>query len=240
MVEYLQIDELSDEYLSFYSELTKKRISVFFQRPLAFASHLEIFENPRAFTLAAYLSNGLIRRYFDILKHGYDNLCQRVTEDRSLEVKKLNVKDIEEAADIIASNQILAESRLEDKDFKILDDIISRISRRNKKNETDNAQKEDGQQLPANVYFTVSRTELKYLGHLMIQGALHSKGRTRIKKFHKDEGIRGILVMLDLCVAFYESAIKRTKAVEVFSEDLKINAKSGFEWCQDFRVGEQD
>lgn len=234
VVEYLQIDELSDDYIQFYRELTKKRVSTFLKISISEAEFTNIFDNERSFTLAAYLSNGLVRRYFDLLKHSYDNLCQRVGSNGTGEIKKISYNDIQEAADSIASNQILSESRLSDDDFTIIYDIINRISKRNKKNETDNIQKTD--KLPANVYFTVSRPELKFLGHLIIQGAIHSKGRTRIKKFHKEEGTRGALVMLDLCVAFHEGAIKRTHAVEIFIEDLKTNAKNGFEWCQDFKI----
>lgn len=236
VVEYLQVDELSDEYLLFYQELTKKRISVFLKKAIDVSEHGDIFENEKAFILAAFLSNGLVRRYFDILKHSYDNLCQRVGDNSSGDIKKISIKDVEEAADIVASNQIISESKLTEEDFRILDTIFGRISKRNKRNETDNIQKDPDKQLPANVYFTVSRSDFRFLGHLIIQGALHNKGRTRIKKTYKEEGMRGILVMLDLCVAFYESAIKRGKAVEIFQVDLKTNAKSGFDWCQDFQI----
>lgn len=42
--------------------------------------------------------------------------------------------------------------------------------------------------------------------------------------------------MLDLSVAFNESAIDRTRAVEIFTKDLKNNAKSGYLYCQDFQI----
>lgn len=63
-VEYLQLDELADEYETFFSELTRKRLEYVFKKtvsnPIA-----EIFENERAFFLAAYGANGIPRRYLE-------------------------------------------------------------------------------------------------------------------------------------------------------------------------------
>ncbi|WP_199615054.1 hypothetical protein [Paenibacillus alkalitolerans] len=238
IMEYLHLDELSEEYLPFFQELTGKRYSKIHEKQYNANSYLEIFENERAFILAAYLSNGIVRRYIEILKHAYDNLCQRVGGAASADEKKISIRDIEEGVNVVVSNQILAQNKLLHEDFVVLDDIINRISRRNKKNETENKQKDKENKLPSNVYFTVSRSELERLGRALIQGAVHDKGKTRLKKYHKEGGVRGALLMLDLATAFYHGAIERTRAVEIFSNDLKQNAKSGYLWCQDFKLAE--
>jgi hypothetical protein len=236
IMEYVSLDELADDYLIFYQELTRKRISEFLKKNFKITNYLDIFENEKAFTLAAYCSNGNVRRYIEVLKHAYDNLCQRFGAVETVDTKKITLKDIEEGVDIVVSNQILSHNKLTQKDFEILDDITSRITKRNKKNETENKQKLKASQLPANLYFTVSRSESLMLGNLFIQGVLHDKGKTRLKKYHKEGGTRGVLIVFDLSVAFYHGAIDRTRAGDIFLNDLKENAKSGYLWCQDFQI----
>jgi len=236
IMEFLQLDELSDEYLDFFKELTKKRISYVFKKPIKECDHLEIFDSEKAFILASYFSNGIIRRYFEILKHSYDNLCQRIGENATGDEKKIAAKDIEESINNIVASQILAQNKLLQPDMVILDDIAARITKRNKKNETENKEKDKENQIPANVYFTVSRSEATYLGRLIIQGALHDKGKTRLKKYHKEGGVRGALIMIDLSVAFNYGAIDRIRTSDIFLKELKNNAKSGYLWCQDFLI----
>ncbi|PKM47528.1 MAG: hypothetical protein CVV03_02615 [Firmicutes bacterium HGW-Firmicutes-8] len=236
IMEYLHLDELSDDYIGFYEELTRKRISFAFGKPFERSSPLDIFENERAFILASYFSNGIVRRYIEILKHAYDNLCQRTAGDSTEGIERIAPKDVEEGVQVVVANQILAQNKLTVDDFRIVDDIVNRISWRNKKNETENESKRKDKKIPANVYFTVSRTELFHLGRLIIQGALHDKGRTRLKKYHKEGGTRGALIMLDLAVAFHDGAIDRIRAYDIFLKDLRKNAKSGYLWCQDFKL----
>jgi hypothetical protein len=240
IMEFLQLDELSDEYLDFFKEITKKRICFVFKKPINDCSHLEIFDSEKAFILAAYFSNGVVRRYFEILKHAYDNLCQRIGSNAIGEIKKIAAKDVEESINSIVANQILASNKLKHEDMYILDDIAARITKRNKKNETENKEKTVENQIPANVYFTVSRSEANYLGRLLIQGALHDKGKTRLKKYHKEGGTRGDLIMIDLAVAFNYGAIDRIRTADIFNNDLKKNAKSGFLWCQDFQISKPE
>ena len=179
-------------------------------------------------------SNGNIRRYIEILKHAYDNLIQRIGHKQSpTGLEKINVKDIEEALSSIVPNQILASNKLKPEDFDILDNLVTRMNKRNKKNETENKAKVEKDKLPANVYFTVSRSQALKFGNLFMQGAIHDKGKTRVKKYYKDEGLRGPLLMLDLAVAFHDGAIDKSRAAEIFNKDLVRNAKSGYLWCQD-------
>lgn len=237
IMEFISLDELSDDFVSFFKQLTNNRIKELIPGDYGLNSYQDIFESEKALILAAYFSNGIVRRYIEILKHSYDNLSQRIKHSSDKGISKISVKDVEESLSSIVPNQILATNKLTQGDFQIIDDITARISKRNKKNETENKQKSDESQLPANVYFTISRAESGLIGNLLMQGALHDKNKTRIKKYHKEGGTRGLLVMIDLSIAFHDGAIQRTRAQEIFQNDLKENAKSGFLWCQDFKLG---
>lgn len=71
-VEYLQLDELADDYETFFHDLTKRLEFVFnktIPNPIK-----TIFDSEGAFFLAAYCSNGIPRRYLEILKQGYEIL----------------------------------------------------------------------------------------------------------------------------------------------------------------------
>ncbi|BCZ46844.1 hypothetical protein psyc5s11_29110 [Clostridium gelidum] len=233
VVEYLDLDELDDEYLDFFKEMTNKRLNEFKKEDTA-SSYMEIFENERVFVLSAYLANGNIRRYIEILKHSYDNLAKRVKIDDTSSKQAISQKDVQEAVYSIVNDQILSFNRLNEQDMELLHDIISKLSKRNKKTETENKSKIN--KIPANVYFTISRLQANTYGNLIMQGALHDKGRTRRRKYYTEGGVRGLLYMLDLSVAFNESAIDRQRAVEIFSKDLKANAKSGYLYCQDVEI----
>lgn len=228
-VEYLQLDELTEEYEKFFSELTRKRLEYVSGKIVASAID-EIFENEGGFMLAAYASNGIPRRYLEILKQSYDNLCQR--SDPLGELKKISQRDVESAIQIVASNQILSPSKLKEEDFKIIQEIMQRISKRNRKTETEN--KEKPQPIPANVYFTINRSQILDYNNLLLQGCVHDKGRTRLKKYYKEEGTQGPLLMLDLALAHYYGAIDKRRVLDIFRKDLKANAKSGYLYCQDF------
>jgi hypothetical protein len=228
-VEYLQLDELTEEYEKFFSELTRKRLE-YVSRKIVASAIDEIFENEGGFMLAAYASNGIPRRYLEILKQSYDNLCQR--SDPLGELKKISQRDVESAIQIVASNQILSPSKLRDEDFKIIQEVMQRIGKRNRKTETEN--KEKSQPIPANVYFTINRSQILDYNNLLLQGCVHDKGRTRLKKYYKEEGTQGPLLMLDLALAHYYGAIDKRRVLDIFRKDLKANAKSGYLYCQDF------
>lgn len=233
IMEYVSLDELSDDYLEFYKELTNNRVrEILFEQ--GYNTYLDIMENEKCLVLAAYFSNGNVRRYIEILKHAYDNLIQRIGHKQSqTDLEKINSKDIEEALSSIVPNQILASNKLKPEDFHILDNLVTKMNKRNKKNETENKSKEEKNKLPANVYFTVSRSQALKFGNLFMQGAIHDKGKTRVKKYYKEDGLRGPLLMLDLAVAFHDGAIDKNRTSEIFTKDLLKNAKSGYLWCQD-------
>jgi len=232
-VEYLQLDELADDYETFFHDLTKKRLEFVFNKTIPNPIKT-IFDSEGAFFLAAYCSNGIPRRYLEILKQGYENLCQRSGGDG--EIKKISLKDIEDAIQIVASNQILSPSKLEPEDFKIIEEISQRIGKRNRKTETENKGKTTP--LPANVYFTILRSQFDSYINLLLQGCIHDKGRTRLKKYYREEGSQGPLLMLDLLLCIQYGAIDKRRAIDIFRRDLKENAKSGYLSCQDFNLNQ--
>lgn len=228
-VEYLQLNELADDYETFFLELTKKRLE-FVLGTIVSNPIKTLFENEQAFFLAAYGSNGIPRRYLEILKQSYDNLCQRSSLES--ETKKISQKDVEDAIQTVASSQILSSSKLKEQDFKIIEEIGRRIGWKNKKNETENKDKKNP--IPANVYFTINRSQIKELINLLLQGCVHDKGRTRLKKYYREEGTQGPLIMLDLSLSIHFGAIDKRRVIDIFRNDLKANAKSGYLSCQDF------
>ena len=232
-VDYLQLDETLEEYESFFSELTKKRLKYLSGNGSSSqeANILDIFDTPRAFTLAVYAANGIPRRYIEIMKQAYDNLQQRSSATAEAN-RKITFRDVEAAIQIVVSNGILAQNRLTQRDFAYLDEIVNRFARRNKKQETENKEKE--KPVPAIVYFTTARSQISYLANLIIQGAIHDKARTRVRKFYREEALQGELMSLDLAVAFYNGAIAKSRAAEIFKKDLNDNSKSGYVWVLDF------
>ena len=213
--------------------MTKKRLEFVFNKTIPNPIKT-IFDSEGAFFLAAYCSNGIPRRYLEILKQGYENLCQRSGGDG--EIKKISLKDIEDAIQIVASNQILSPSKLEPEDFKIIEEISQRIGKRNRKTETENKGKTTP--LPANVYFTILRSQFDSYINLLLQGCIHDKGRTRLKKYYREEGSQGPLLMLDLLLCIQYGAIDKRRAIDIFRRDLKENAKSGYLSCQDFNLNQ--
>lgn len=230
-VEYLQLDELTDEYENFFYQLTKKRLEFFWKKGIS-DPRTDVFENQEAFILAAYAANGIPRRYLEILKQAYDNLNQR--NSPGLVTNRISQSDVQTAIQIVVSNQILSLSKLGTRDFKIIEEISQRIAKRNRQNETKN--KDKTKKIPANVYFTIYRSQFSEYNKLLLQGCVHDKGRTRLKKYYKDEGSQGPLLMMDLAVAYQTGAIDKRRVIAIFKRELKENARSGYEYCQDFNL----
>jgi len=161
-------------------------------------------------------------------------LCQRSSSEK--EIKKISRRDVEAAVQTIAAGQILAQNKLNDEDFKIIEEISKRIKIKNMKTETGN--KDKTKPIPANVYFTIGRSQFSDLTNLLLQGCLHDKGRTRQRKYYRKEGSQGNLLMLDLSVSHYWGAIDQRRALDIFKNDLKKNASSGYLNCQDFNLNQ--
>ena len=86
-------------------------------------------------------------------------MCQRSSSEK--EIKKISRRDVEAAVQTIAAGQILAQNKLNDEDFKIIEEISKRIKIKNMKTETGN--KDKTKPIPANVYFTIGRSQFSDL-----------------------------------------------------------------------------
>ncbi len=234
-MEYLELDENLDEYEDFFKNLTEKRIEhIENKNHHKFDNYLSIFDEDKTFALAAYAANGIPRRYLELLKQAYENLQQRTASlSDSSDILKMTSRDIEQGIQTVVSSQIIT-ARIKTGERKILDGIAANFERRNKKQETENKTKSEP--VPSTVYFTVSHTNLDLLSGLITQGAIHDKGRTRSRKYYREEGSRGEIMNLDLAVAIYHNAINKNRAVDIFRNELKSIAKGGYVWCQEFDI----
>jgi len=46
--------------------------------------------------------------------------------------------------------------------------------------------------------------------------------------------------MLDLSLSLYDGAVDKRRALDIFKQGLKDNAKSGYLYCQDFDLNQFD
>lgn len=61
-----------------------------------------------------------------------------------------------------------------------------------------------------------------------------------MRKYYKEEGAHGNLLMLDLSLSLYDGAVDKRRALDIFKQDLKNNAKSGYLYCHDFDLNQFD
>ncbi|MFB5190686.1 ORC-CDC6 family AAA ATPase [Alicyclobacillus fastidiosus] len=231
-VEYLELDIQLDNYEEFFRKLTTQKMTAFDAR--LSTGVLDIFEEERAFVLAAYAAHGLPRRYFEILHHAYENLVDYVNSISGVDSKvyKMRFTDVASSIEKIVTSNILNTRRLPKEDFATLEAIIAALTRRNRKVETESATKE--KHVPINFYFNCPRSKEEIIGNLISKGVLHNQARTRTLK-HTVEGMsgKGLVIMVDLAVSYSQGIIpNKTKVIEVLQRDTKLSAKNGYEYCQ--------
>jgi hypothetical protein len=212
-VEYLQLDELSEGYEKFFSELTRKRLEAFSGRKIE--NHIsKLFYNRDVFLLASYCANGIPRRYLEILK-----LCSPNPDSEDLKVShfndinKISLDNVKEAISLLTDNQFYG---LSSKDRQLLLRIIEKISKRNKFIRIRN--KNSDKKIPETVYFSVERGEIEEFKGLLINGCLHDKQTSR---FCARSTEAGHLLMLDLALAIKRKAIDSDRSTEIFKDDLR-------------------
>jgi cold shock CspA family protein len=128
-----------------------------------------LFDNPEAFYLAAYCSNGIPRRFWRIMKLAYDSNSGKVL-----------INGVDSAIHEIANKQIFTYGELTEDDITLTDGLIDRLSSKNinirRKN---NQRKEIKNPIPQNIYFSVNRMSISYLNRMVKQGVVHDKSRMR-------------------------------------------------------------
>ncbi len=140
-VEYLELDVQVTFYEDFFKNMFLKKMSKF--NPSLSQDIFNFFEDERTFLLAAYASNGLPRRFFEILHQAYENLTEFVSSRTKADNKTYKIRyiDVSAAIDKIVTSTILSRSKLTKENFKALEKIVAALKRRNKKVETESSSK---------------------------------------------------------------------------------------------------
>ncbi|WP_418791782.1 ATP-binding protein [Phosphitispora sp. TUW77] len=229
-MEYLEMDVLYEEYESFFKYITERRLQTL--HPESKGNILWLFEDEKIQLLAAFASNGLPRRYFEIVKTAYGEASKKFSA--VTEIKKIDMVSISSAIQTIVDGQTLNESQLTNKDFYYLEKvIIPRISARNTGAETRNESREDEKKLPVHLFISTSRTDRQKLANLIYRGVIHNLSRTRKSRSTTVDDPKGILMMLDLAVAYNYRVFNIQKALDYFQNDLRENAKRGYLYYSD-------
>lgn len=209
-VEYLQWDETDlESYLGFFKEMTLNRV-----RELAGyrgdfpALCSELFDHEDAFTLAAYGAHGLPRRFWEIMKRGYDRSHHKIRLNR-----------IAIAIQEIARDQILGHQCLGEDDEKLIDHLVQQLTRINQTNRASRWR-------PQNIYFSVQRSSAPLLRRLIMQGAIHDKLRMRTPDVR---ALPQPIYALDMAVVYSYKVILQLSFVPAVTSSLPQCAKGDFD-----------
>ncbi|RUS51961.1 hypothetical protein QI30_18380 [Kurthia sp. 3B1D] len=231
-IEYLELDIQSTVYEDFFKRLFIKKMDKI--NVSSNTQILDYFEDDKALLLATYAAHGLPRRFFEILHQSYENLKEFAASQPETQSKvyKIRFSDISSAIDRIVTGSLLTKSKLSEDNFDTLEKIVAALKKRNKKVETESSTKE--KYVPINFYFVCPRKQESLLGNLIAKGVIHNQARTRsLKSISSDGPNKGLVMMIDLAVAFTEGAIPtKTKSIDYFQKDIKIAARRGYEFCQ--------
>jgi hypothetical protein len=184
-----------------------------------------------------FAANGLPRRYFEILKNAYSISSKKHSTSNQLE--KIDYYSVSSAIQNIVDSQILSESQLTDTDFDYLEKIIiPKLSQRNTGAETRNESRSEDKKLPVHLFLSVTRSDRKKLSNLIYRGVIHNLNRTRKPRTINsgDEEKKGLMLMLDLSVAFNYRVFNIQNAINYFQEDLRNNAKRGYMYYSDITL----
>lgn len=132
-----------------------------------------------------------------------------------------------------------SESQLTDEDFNYLENkIIPKLNQRNTGAETRNESRTEDKKLPVHLFLSVSRTDRKKLSNLIYRGIIHNLNRTRKPRTisANNEETKGLMLMLDLAVAFNYRVFNVQNAINYFQEDLRENAKRGYLYYSDISL----
>jgi hypothetical protein len=234
-MEYLEMNVLNEDYEEFFSYITRRRLEKI--HPESNGNYLWMFEDEKTFLLAIFASNGLPRRYFEILKNAYSISSKK--HSTSLQFEKIDYNSVSLAIQNIVDSQILSESQLTDIDFDYLEKyILPKLSQRNSSAETKNESRSDDKKLPVHLFLSVTRTDRKKLANLIYRGVIHNLSRTRKPKTvsSNDQEAKGLMLMLDLAVAFNYRVFNIQNAINYFENDLRNNAKRGYLYYSDITL----
>lgn len=211
--EYLQMNELSISYISFFKELTRRRLEHSLKKNEIKDPITEIFAGEDAFLLSAYCSNGIPRRYLEILLQSYNSLKGRTREKMGPD-EKISFGDVNNAVSLVVSEQIRPRGALKRDDESLLDHVIHMILTKKRNSEG------------SSIYFTVNKTQADKFTNLLLSGCIHDKGMTRYKTDFKIPGFQGSIFMLDSAISYASEIIDQEKSVDFF-KNLSKSLKQG-------------
>jgi len=232
-MEYLEMDELNDEFESFFKQLIENRLKLNNGGPKKIS---EIFTSEDIVYIAAYCSGGVPRRFLEILKQAYNQLSRDYGAKDTSEIKKINATYIISAiGQVVEGPSLLSDSMITDDDSIILEKIIKKFAQRNKTIETKKSA-DKKQKTPITIYFTTAAKSAGEIGNLISVGIIHDKKRTRSRKSSSDSWKgSGILCSLDIGVALHRGVISRTPArlLEICRQDVRQASYRGFTYVLD-------
>lgn len=210
-VEFLQWDESDMEsYLSFFSTMTFNRASEVLEFPGDSDNLLnQLFEERKTFLLAAFAAHGLPRRYWEIIKRGYDPEAKQVLTNR-----------VELAVQEIANDHILGHESISEQDSNFVFALVRVMTDRNRSNERKHGRN------PQNIYFSINRRYSHLLRRMIMQGAIHDKSRMRTRK--KNRRPQPVYA-LDLSIAYTFRVLKADEFEVTVAKDIPRGSEEDFE-----------
>jgi hypothetical protein len=150
-----------------------------------------LFETKDAFSLAAYCSHGIPRRYWEIIKRSYDANAGKVL-----------FAQVEISVQEISTEQILGHESVSGHDSDFIYALINSLKSQNAR--AKNKRKKDPTFIQ-NLYFSVNPKYTDYLRRLVMQGAVHEKSRMRTMKktYRRPQPVYA----LDMAIAYTFEAI---------------------------------
>lgn len=222
-MEFLQWDEIDkDTYIAFFKDMTLRRAKEILGYEKDFLQlQAEVFDDPSTFLLAIYCANGIPRRYWQILKRGYDINSGRIL-----------LSGVDIAVQEIANNQTLTLGNLTKEDVSFVDELIDILSNKNVEIRYRNRQQRNKtNHIPQNIYFSVHRQLVKPLGRLVMQGAIHDKSRMRTKRKRSIQPMYSI----DIAIAYTFRIIPPKSFVDTITTDIPQGAYSNFNQAPEIR-----
>ena len=216
-MEFLQWDETDlDSYLSFFESMTLNRAKevLGFQGKFSDLCDL-LFENKKAFSLAAYCAHGIPRRYWEIVKRSYDHNAEKVL-----------FAQVEISIQEIANEQILGHDSINVHDSDFIYALIRSLKKQNQRPKTKSGQKKSRTDVQ-NLYFSINRKYTDNLRRLVMQGAVHEKSRMRTmrKAFLRPQPVYA----LDMAIAYTFQAIQNSNYVSTITKDLPLCRENDFQ-----------
>lgn len=239
--EYLEIDELNDEFESFFSQLLENRLKLNIK---GYQNVLDVFENHEAATIAAYCSGGVPRRFLEIIKQAYNQLSRDFGNQKTEAPRKIDSPYILSAVgQVVESPSLLNDSTLGEPDKIVLEKIFKKFVQRNKAIETKNKDIIEEEKTPITIYFTTAAKSADELGNLISIGIIHDKKRSRSRKssIAAWQGA-GILCSIDIGVAIHRGGVisrNPSRILDICRQDIKKAAHRGFTYTLDVRLEEE-